>query len=95
MNGLIDHSAICSTAPSSPSVIWQTLGPNMYNMSYNSGLPNSPRSVYSAADSSPAPSDVASPPPSPSLAQMKAGFQSNMQTGDSSEGSEDLERGWS
>lgn len=94
MNGLIDSPGYpsSSTSPVSPSQpAWPPLSPGSiaYTVHYRQGMSASPRSVFSAADSSPVPSDVASSPPSPGPPQSIPG---KLQAGDSSDGSEDMDR---
>ncbi|KAK7504643.1 hypothetical protein BaRGS_00004129, partial [Batillaria attramentaria] len=94
INGLIENPGYpsSSASPASPSTLaWMPLSPGgtalTYPYLYRPGMPASPRSIFSAADSSP--SDVASPPPSPGPPQS---LPCKLQAGDTSDGSEDTDR---
>ena len=98
INGLIDNTAYPSlslNSPSSPSSMpWL---PAVSYAPYRSNLLTSPRSGLSLGDSSSgALSDVASggsPPISPGPLKMPGGIVGKGVPGDSSEGSEDMDRG--
>lgn len=93
INGLIDNlypSAI-SASSAAASLPWHSAASGVGYLHHHQGLPSASRAIFSAPDSSLGLAYVPSPPASP--VQAFTSLQGKLQAGDSSEGSEDIDRG--
>ncbi|PVD20556.1 hypothetical protein C0Q70_18712 [Pomacea canaliculata] len=92
INGLIDNmypSAI-SASSAAASLPWHSAASGVGYLHHHQGLPSASRAIFSAPDSSLGLAYVPSPPASP--VQAFTSLQGKLQAGDSSEGSEDIDR---